>query len=427
MPTTVRAISRKVSAMISANFLDIFQQSPNRYPALDGLRAIAMLLVLFFHCFYLNYASIEPTQRSQLLLDMSPWLNWVWQGDKGVDLFFVLSGFLISMLLLKEHRNSGRVDIRKFYIRRIARILPAYLVLLLIAWFVDMPNREWIWGNLLFVSNLQPPATLFIPWSWSITVEVQFYILFPLLLLPLITRSKKPLLVMTVVVISCMLLRQFILALYDNLNNMPFYEILFDTKKLAAWWDTLYIHLYTRAGPIVLGITAGVIHNFHGKKLDRFANSYNKSYLFIIGFALAIFLTILTLPVHMVQMDYLSHIGHLGNLLFLGQHRNLFSLSVAILLLIAIHPASSTISFSTILRSKMLTPIAKVSYSAYLFHIFIIWIVFKYLRDNWQEGIGEPSWFAVGIILVMVVTFAVSTLSYIFIEKPFNDMAARKH
>ena len=169
MSSANHSVTEKIPGLLSRNFVDLFQQSQGRYPALDGLRAIAILLVIFFHCFYLTHTSIAPADRPQLLQEMSPWLNWVWQGDKGVDLFFVLSGFLISMLLLKEHSKTGRVDVKRFYQRRVARIVPAYLRLLAVAWIAGLPNREWVWGNLLFVNNMQPSGTLFVPWSWSIT------------------------------------------------------------------------------------------------------------------------------------------------------------------------------------------------------------------------------------------------------------------
>ena len=158
-------------------------------PDLEGLRGIAILLVLLFH------AKVPGTDG----------------GFVGVDVFFVLSGFLITGLLIRERERTGRIDLKAFYIRRVRRILPAATVVLAItmvfAWFLmaplDLPRvagdavaSALSVGNIRFAAgatdyfgtDLAPSPVIH---YWSLGVEEQFYLLWPAVLI-LATRNRRP-------------------------------------------------------------------------------------------------------------------------------------------------------------------------------------------------------------------------------------------
>jgi peptidoglycan/LPS O-acetylase OafA/YrhL len=146
-------------------------------PVLDGIRGLAMLLVLVFHLGVL----VWPAAREWLLQN----------GYVGVDLFFVLSGFLITSLLLGEHDHHGRVDVRSFLWRRVVRLVPALLVVLALALVAAVlgygPHTP---GELLlidattlaFVNNWFAPehVTREMGQTWSVAVEGQFYLVWSL-------------------------------------------------------------------------------------------------------------------------------------------------------------------------------------------------------------------------------------------------------
>jgi peptidoglycan/LPS O-acetylase OafA/YrhL len=147
-------------------------------PALDGLRGIAILLVVCFH-----YFGIPPG------------------GLVGVDLFFVLSGFLITTLLLEERAVRGRISLRGFYERRARRLLPALAAMLAVYLIVCAARghdalRSVALGG-LYLGNvaqgwgLMPLHGALVP-LWSLAQEEQYYLIWPLLLL-LLLRSKRPL------------------------------------------------------------------------------------------------------------------------------------------------------------------------------------------------------------------------------------------
>ena len=156
-----------------------------RVPALDGIRAVAIVAVLVFH----NYAFAGSRPRGG--------------GFLGVDVFFVLSGYLITTLLLREQRGSGRIDLRRFWTRRARRLLPALFVLILlealVARFVLDPAsassmRGDAIGSLFYFENWRLAWGPLTPGghTWSLAVEEQWYLVWPLLLggLLFLTRGR---------------------------------------------------------------------------------------------------------------------------------------------------------------------------------------------------------------------------------------------
>ena len=172
------------------NVRSIFLRPAERYAAIDGLRALSMLWVVLAH---LSLALTRGMSFEAYLgvFDRAPWMPYVLHGEKALDTFFVISGFLIGLMLLAERAKRGRVDLRRFYARRYLRSMPAYAVGLAILWVLHVqgPEKEkYVWANILYVNNFLPQRHMFMDWSWSLAVEEQFYLRLPLLL---ISRSSS--------------------------------------------------------------------------------------------------------------------------------------------------------------------------------------------------------------------------------------------
>ena len=152
------------------------------FPELDGLRTLSLLLVIGFH--------IRTTLPIKHYFD----------GVLGVNVFFVISGFLITTLLLRERRAKGSISIRSFYTRRAFRIIPMYaFTLLLYLGIGNLPSQQVLKEKIiralpydLTLRNEYIPANLEVAFthSWSLSVEEKFYVVWPLLLLLLIRRSR---------------------------------------------------------------------------------------------------------------------------------------------------------------------------------------------------------------------------------------------
>ena len=161
------------------------------FPNLDGLRFLAFFSVFLYHSFYTTDAGVANSKLYQMPYQFTR------SGYLGVNFFFVLSGFLITYLLLAERQLKGRIAIGAFYVRRILRIWPLYFVVVFIGFFV-LPVLKAHFGQhpyeetaklsyfVLFLANFNdiyygcqtPTLTLL----WSVSVEEQFYLIWPLLI-----------------------------------------------------------------------------------------------------------------------------------------------------------------------------------------------------------------------------------------------------
>lgn len=163
-------------------------------PGLSALRAIAALVVVTVHL------EMEKKDRG-IPSGLDAAVRWVPDHHLGVVLFFVLSGFLITWLLVRERERAGRIDLRAFYIRRVLRIWPLYYLVLLISW-MGFPFKVG-WATLLLCVTGFPNVAkaLDIGWTaspqiWSIGVEEQFYFVWPWLLLLIPKRAVVPVLLL---------------------------------------------------------------------------------------------------------------------------------------------------------------------------------------------------------------------------------------
>ncbi len=146
----------------------------SRLPSLDGWRAVSILAVLGSHT---KDVAGFPMERWD-------WFNHAFDGHLAVRFFFVLSGFLITWLMILEEKSDGTVNLKNFYLRRALRILPVYLVFLAVVavlqWLTPFQQGTLGWlGNLTFTTNYLH-VTHASDHLWSLAVEEQFYILWPM-------------------------------------------------------------------------------------------------------------------------------------------------------------------------------------------------------------------------------------------------------
>jgi peptidoglycan/LPS O-acetylase OafA/YrhL len=147
----------------------IASQPVTRIPSLDGLRAISILLVVAGHWAELRYRPSELADVAGAFANL------------GVRIFFVISGYLITMLLLKEHARTSTIGLREFYVRRAYRILPAAMAFMLPVFVVYWHQLRWyhMAAAALYVANLDVAHPWFLGHLWSLSVEEQFYFLWP--------------------------------------------------------------------------------------------------------------------------------------------------------------------------------------------------------------------------------------------------------
>lgn len=225
------------------------------------LRSLAILLVLLVHL------PVEATPT--LLVDVRSY-GWL-----GVDIFFVLSGFLIGTQLFKEVTRTGSVDLKSFYLRRAFRIFPAFFVVLaLYAHFPlvrDAPVMQSVWRFATFTANFgfDPRETKALSQAWSLCVEEHFYLVLPLLVLLLHRRigMSWALLTAAVMVVGGMLLR---FTIWESQVGD-----LVDAGKLkdafATYLRDIYYPTYTRLDGLLFGVVLAAARFFQPELCKRYA------------------------------------------------------------------------------------------------------------------------------------------------------------
>jgi len=247
--------------------------SYNRIAGLDCIRSAAILFVMIFHyeVYYGGPEWLEPLAR----------FGWT-----GVDLFFVLSGFLISRILMREYEETGRIHFSRFYTNRALRILPIYFFVVGLYFLFPVLNEgrglQPLWRFLTFTQNL--PTDLrsnSFSHSWSLAVEEHFYLLFPLLLLGLASLKLGS----KYVWVFLMILLFGIVFRYLAWSEMV--EMSFGRAKIGAGLKWIYYTSYSRFDGLLFGVAVAVISLYCPKSLAVLLKF--KLLVIAIGFGLLLF------------------------------------------------------------------------------------------------------------------------------------------
>lgn len=347
-------------------------------PALDGLRAVAVGAVLLYH----------------------GGVSWMPGGFLGVDLFFTLSGFLITSLLLREV-VVGRVDYRRFWSRRVRRLFPALLSMsVLIAgylWFwapkvqraqirgdalatlAYVVNWRFVFTEASYFDQFLAPSPL--RHAWSLAIEEQYYLLWPVLLTVLVLVARRRLLPLAALIGGL------------SLASMVWMWVLFDPSSDPS---RVYYGTDTRMQSILVGAALAAV-------LARWKLNPSR--------ALTIVMTVMGTVALVALVTSWMRVGELDP----GLYRGGFFLhavgSVAVILA-AIVPRANPLKW--VLSIGVLRGIGKVSYGLYLYH----WPIFLILNG---ERTGLSGFWL--LLVRLVVTGAVAAASYAFIEAPIRSGA----
>lgn len=352
--------------------------SSNRYiHSVDGLRAVAVVAVLLYHL----------------------GIDWIPGGFLGVDLFFVISGYVITGLILDSIERSGTLDLRAFYLSRIRRLVPALiamvvLTLLYIGTYAPETVRRFVSDlpyvftgtmNWALVSRQQdyfeaigrPPL---LQHTWSLAVEAQFYLIWPLVLL-LVLRyfGKKNI---SVAALGIALVSGIALFLYS---------VQIDTHASAV----SHVYFGTDTHSIGLFLGAALAVSWHPQNLTKEITRRAQDFIDLIG--------------------VIGFLGLLSAFLFIKEsdptlYRIAFPIAAIFgcaTLISVVHPASR---FAPILSTKPMIWIGERSYGIYLWH----WIVFQLTRPS-IDLVGDD--WALYALRVLVV-FALADISLRYVELP---------
>ncbi|MEB6322317.1 acetyltransferase [Staphylococcus xylosus] len=349
-------------------------------PGIDGLRAIAVIGIIIYH---LNK-------------------QWLTGGFLGVDTFFVISGYLITSLLLFEYESTGIINLKQFWLRRIRRLIPAMLVLVIVvtvATLIFKPGeivniKQDVFAAVFYVSNWWYIATdvnyfeqfAFMPLKhlWSLAIEEQFYIIFPIVFILLLLTIKKYRNVTLVfwIISLISLLAMIIISQYQTGHSR------------------VYFGTDTRLQTMLLGVIFAFV--WPPFKLKRNPNYILRTIIDSIGVVAIALLLMLFFKVN----DNSNWIYHGGFYLI--------SLLTLFVIISAVHPSGY---FAKILGNPLFIYIGKRSYSLYLWHFPVISFIHSYYVDGQLP--------AYVYVIDIILTIVLAEISYRYIETPFRKQGIR--
>ncbi|MBK9179377.1 MAG: acyltransferase [Acidimicrobiales bacterium] len=348
-------------------------------PGLDGLRALAVIAVLLYHAD----------------------LTWIPGGFLGVEVFFVISGYLITSLLLAEWRDTGRIDLGQFWLRRARRLLPALFLVLAVTiafsalflrgelqglrgdvlaaltystnWYLSFSGQSY------FEAFGRPPLLQHL---WSLAVEEQFYLLWPLLFTLGMTRLGRR--------------RVFRLVLVGVAASTLLMAVLYSPDRDPS---RVYYGLDTRAAGLLIGVALAFL--WSPWRLKKPAGRAAPAVLDAIGLASLAGL-----------VASLFLIGETSTFLYRGGFL-VVSLLTAALIAVAVHPASRLTV--TVLGVAFLRWVGVRSYGIYLWH----WPIYQITRPELDVPIsGVPL-----LVFRLALTAIVAELSFRYVEIPVRQGA----
>lgn len=341
---------------------------------------MAIIVVVIYHAGIMGFPLPGRVHR----------FGWI-----GVDLFFVLSGYLIGGQLLAPLARREPIKLGRFFVRRALRIMPAYLAILAIYFLLpswrEYPEISPLWKFLLSVQNIGLRGGTAFSHAWSLAVEDQFYLLLPFVLLFVSRSPGAALMVPAAIFLGGLSLRTFLAYQYLGETGVAF-------RGYQTW---IYYATWTRLDPLVFGVALAAIEKFRSQWWQRLMNV--APFLWLPAFILIV---------------YALYLGETENITVASAiwQFPLIAFGMATLLLCAVSPR---LPFRRV-RIPGAAFIASIAYSTYLVQKLVIHFVQQLCAAH---NITMTS--AGALVTVQFCIFAVATLLFFAVERPFLQLRHR--
>lgn len=384
---------------------DLNKQNTVYFPNLDGLRFVAFLLVFVNHA-----ASTLGFQTSNSLVNDIR-TKFLLVGDLGVNFFFVLSGFLITYLLLKEKEQNTKINIRFFYLRRVLRIWPLYFLILFICFLIiplfttSLPLNFPVyalnlWLNkalyLFFLGNfdylIHGISNNVVGVLWSVSVEEQFYLFWPLLL---IFCPRKHLAKVFITLILFSTLYRLFGTSGVTLNLMLKYHTFSCISDLAV--GALFAQLCTNE-----------------KTLEFFINI--KKHWIDLFYAAGLLLIIFRFDIYNLEPVNAKDPKHYSHILK-SIMPVVYSFFFAFILIEQVFAKNSIFKIGKI---PFVSKLGKISYGLYCYHMAAMFlVVYFFIKLGYSAIHPSATLLFIEAIIAFSLTILISAISYKHFEKPF--------
>lgn len=355
-----------------------------RFQNLDSIRTIAFLSTFFAHAFYAETSEVLNSAAYKGAVAFREIFSF------GVPIFFVLSGFLITYLMLREQSIVGKFSVKDFYVRRVLRIWPVYYLVIVIGFVVFPYVRSAFLGEsgietanweyyVAFLSNFDQinvgalPVGIGLGPTWSVSVEEQYYLFWPLLFI--VFQGKRFIYAIAIVILSALV--------------------------FTDWFDlshkhTIFCFIYLGSGALFAYIAF-----YHQKFIERITKVHGG--IFLLTVASLIFLI------------YVSTVRDFGIALIF-----LIALNIGYIIVYQCYAERMQLQ-----KIPLLERMGKYTYGLYLYHVICNFIVYTLLRKilHFEESVAIVIFVAPLLSLIISVIF--SYLSYKYFERFFLNLKKR--
>ncbi len=375
--TSLRSKTRRGELEIDPRF-----RNRERQPGLDLLRALAIVFVVIYHAALFGFKLPGRIDR----------FGWI-----GVDLFFVLSGYLIGGQLLAPLAREESIKLGRFFSRRALRIMPAYFVVLAV--YFCLPSwREYpdmaqpLWKFVFSVQNIALHGGTAFSHAWSLAIEDQFYLALPLILILISCWPRAAIIIPCIILFGGIALRAFLAWKNPSIDGGVSF------RGFQAW---IYYPTWTRLDPLVFGVALAAIERFRPHWWKR-----------LMDFAIWLWLPGLGL------IAYALYLGETENLTLFAcvWQFPLIAVGMATLLICMVSPR---LPFRRVAIPGAAF-IASIAYSAYLIQKLVIHAVGQFCTNH---NIDLTS--AAALLGVELCVYIVATILFLTVERPFLQLRHR--
>jgi len=416
IPTLAHAWSFK------RNVRTLFFRENERWAFLDGYRAIGIFWVILGHTIITTRDYFGMEKWGELVSQTPIYFQWIFNGDMAVDGFLMVSGFLMTNILLKQYQEHNYLNVKVFYLSRFLRLTPAYyLTIIIFSLLLNTENKD-VWPNFFYIQNFFDDYDRYLlPHSWSLAVEEQFYLLLPPYLLFILLKTKHPFLHLSVLLAVSLAIRAGIILNDNVFSNETIKGIIFNKENAAHYFVVLYDNLYTRFGAFIGGIAVAYAYRYKNKESADFLKAKLAGYITILSMLIAIGLC--TMPVLMQGFE----LPQWANVSLNIGRRTVVCLCAAWLLFCGLFYSDNAKRFNAFMSVKFFHPFGHLLYSMYLFHYLAVWLVLFSMLSGFHilkiDYMAHYQWWGLlAAFLSIILTTIMAIFVYLLLEAPIMNL-----
>ena len=410
------------------------KQGPSVITCLNGLRVISMTWVILGHSFSFRGRNVDNLSVMESVLSRFSF-QAVENAFFCVDSFFFLSGVLVAYLSLREMgRLDGHFPFFHFYVHRYLRLTPTLVFVLFFGWFLTghLPHgpfskslsdpfttgcSKYWWTNLLYINNLYPWKLKdeCMGWTWYLANDTQFYIISPLILFSLYHWFPVGVVIVGVILVMGFAITASLSAVYDyQASEFSFLAYNYTNKPGApiVYVDTIYIKPWSRISPYLVGLAMGyVLYKSYRLNVRKSIGVVIYSSMWAVAAFVAMWL------VYGLYFIWQRRPSTAENVIYITFSRFLWGCCLAVVVL-ACHNGYGWF-VNSFLSMKLWTPLARMTFCAYLVHPWVIVVVYGQVQSPIHYTDSSLACYFVSFV---VISYAVAAVLCVVVEFPLGTM-----